>query len=1000
MPQGPPRIRHAGYTRARLAQTGARLMALTYADRRAPDELSVSPRTGRISHLQAQQLAYRPAAVGARFGPLWATYWFRLAARVPEEWAGARVDLLWRTGTESTLWIAGRPRQGLSTGEGYDRPDAVLLDPAEGGERAEAEIELVCNGHFGAPYGAPALAEPAFLEQCELARFDPEAWELAHDFRVLQELEADAANGLDPSWAGELATQLSRFCDVWVEEDRSSWAPARALLAELLGRRNAARVHELGAIGHGHLDTAWLWPLAETWRKIQRTFTTQLELMRRYPEHRFAVSAAQHLAWVKERDPDLFGQLRAAVDRGQMVPVGGTWIEPDCNLPSGESLVRQLLHGQRFFERELGRRCTELWNPDVFGYTNQLPQLLRGAGMRRFLTQKLSWNRFTSPPSHSFTWEGLDGSRVLTHFPPADTYNATVAVAEVRRGAAAYKDHDRSGHSLLVFGHGDGGGGPTAAMLETLRRTADLQGVPRTRLSTSEEFFGLLEAEADDLPVVVGELYFEYHRGTYTSQAQTKRDNRRAEAALHDAEFLAAAAARAGTFAYPSGELERFWRGLLLNQFHDILPGSSIGEVYAESARQLADVIEGGFGIAARAARALVPAGPEPVPVPVNTIGAARAEVAQAPGGALVWAQAPSYGWGAVGRAPDAVELRDEPDGGFTLENGRLTARLAADGTLRFLVLRATGREALSGAGNVFELYDDRPVDFDAWDIDPFHLDTRRVAPGAHAAHVVRADALRAEVRFEHAVGTGSTLNQVVRLDAGAGRLEFHTEVDWHERHTLLKVAFPLAVRAARATYEVAFGHAERPTHFSTAADAARYEVPGHRWADLGEHGFGVALLNDGKYGHSAHGDVLRLSLLRAPTHPDPEADQGVHRFAYALVPHAGDWRDAGIVAEAARFNHPLRWTSGTGGERSLAAVDHPALVLDTVKRAEDSGALVLRLYEACGGRGTARVTLDPPPARARRANLLEDPGAPLELQGGAILVPYGPYEVITVLVE
>ena len=996
MSHPPPRIRHAAYTRERLAQTAERLMALAYPERRAPDELLVSPRTGRIGHAEAQQLAFRPASVGERFGPLWATYWFRIAATVPAAWAGSRVDLLWRTGTESTLWAGGRPRQGLSTGEGYDRPDAVLLDPARGGERVEVQVELACNGHFGAPFGGSAAAEPAHLEQCELARFDPEAWELAHDFRVLQELEADAGAGLDPAWAGRLASELNAFCNVWDAGDRASWPRARAILTGLLEQRNGSHAHELAALGHGHLDTAWLWPLAETWRKLQRTFTTQLELMRRYPEHRFAASSAQHYAWVKERDPELFAQVRAAVDRGQWLPVGGTWIEPDCNLPAGESLVRQLLHGQRFFERELGRRCTELWNPDVFGYTNQLPQLLRGAGMDRFLTQKLSWNRFTSPGSHSFRWEGLDGSRVLTHFPPADTYNATVAVAELRRGAAAYKDHDRSRHSLLVFGHGDGGGGPTAAMLETLRRTGDLQGVPRTRPATSEEFFGALEAEAEDLPVVVGELYFEYHRGTYTSQARTKRAHRRGEGALHDAEVLAAAAARAGAAAYPAGELERLWRLLLLNEFHDILPGSSIGEVYADAERQLAEVLEGAQAIATRAAGALVPAGD--TAACVNTIGAPRAEVAEAPGGELVWARAPAYGWGAAGAAPDAVTVREEASG-FVLENAELTARLGRDGSLASLVLRASGREALSAPAGL-ELFDDRPVAYDAWDVDPFHLETRRAAPPAHEARIVRADALRGEVRFTRALTAESTLTQTVRLDAGARRLEFHTEVDWHERHTLLKAAFPLAVRAGRATYQVAFGHAERPTHGSTAADAAQYEVPAHRWADLGEHGFGVALLNDGSYGHSAHDGVLRLTLLRAPTYPDPEADQGAHRMVYALVPHAGDWREAGIVAEAARLNHPLRWTSGAGGERSLAAVDDPALVLDTIKRAEDSEALVLRLYEAHGGRGTARVVLDPPTTAARRANLLEDHGTPLAIEDGAIVVPYLPHEVITILVD
>jgi alpha-mannosidase len=683
--------------------------------------------------------------------------------------------------------------------------------------------------------------------------------------------------------------------------------------------------------------------------------------------------------------------------------VGGTWIEPDCNLPSGESLVRQLLHGQRFFERELGRRCTELWNPDVFGYTNQLPQLMRGAGMRRFLTQKLSWNRFTTPGSHSFRWEGLDGSRVLTHFPPSDTYNATVSVHELRRGAAAYKDHDRSGHSMLVFGLGDGGGGPTARMLETLRRVGDLQGIPRTRLSTSEAFFAELEGGEADLPVVVGELYLEYHRGTYTSQAAVKRGNRRAEAALHDAEFLAAAAARARGEAYPAAELGALWRLLLLNQFHDILPGSSIGEVYEESRGQLAAVVAGADRIA-QAAAAVVAGADGAAPgavVPVNTIGVPRAEVTAAPGGRLVFATAPPYGPGAVADPPAAATAREEA-GGFVLDNGRLRARLGRDGTLTSLLVLGGGaeREALSGPANVLELYEDRPVDYDAWDIDPSHLETGRPGPGAHAAELRSAGPLRAAVRFTHALGAGSTLTQEVRLDAGAAALVLHTRVDWHERHTLLKVAFGVAVRATRATYEVAFGHAERPTHFSAPADAARFEVPAHRWADLSEHGFGVAVLNDSTYGHSAHGEVLRLSLLRAPAWPDPDADQGSHALTYALMPHRGGWREAGVVGEAARLSHPLRWAPGAAPARSLAAVDDPNVVLDTIKRAEDSGALVLRLVEVHGARGTAAVTLDPPPGSARRANLLEDAGPALELRDGAILVPYLPHEVITVLVD
>ncbi|HEY3185137.1 MAG TPA: glycoside hydrolase family 38 C-terminal domain-containing protein, partial [Gaiellaceae bacterium] len=663
--------------------------------------------------------------------------------------------------------------------------------------------------------------------------------------------------------------------------------------------------------------------------------------------------------------------------RGQFVPVGGSWVEPDCNIPSGESLLRQFLHGQRFFEREFGVRCREFWSPDAFGYCGQLPQLMRQAGITRFLTQKLSWNRFNRPEHHTFTWQGDDGSEVLGHFPPADTYNSEASVPELLRVAREYKDHDYSRTSLLVYGHGDGGGGPTKAMLETLRRTHDLQGVPRTHTATSDEFFDALEAGDGEPPVVVGELYLEYHRGTYTSQAFVKRMNRRCEEALHDAEFLSCL--RGGE--YPRAELERLWKLLLLQQFHDILPGSSIRLVYEDAARDFA-AIEAG-------AEAICGAGD----TPVNTIGFPRREVVRAPGGDLVVVEAPPYGTGAVVESDDTVS-----SDGLTLQNAQLLVHLSTNGTVESVVDRATGRETLAAPGNRLELYDDRPVNFDAWDIDPFHLETRRDCDPADSWQVVTSSPLRAEIAFERQIGDASTMRQVVRLDAGSRRLEFRTEVGWHEEHKLLKVCFPLDVRARTATYEMPFGFAERPTHYSTSFDRARYEVPGHRWADMSEHGFGAALLTDSKYGYSAYGNELRISLLRAPKSPDPEADMGRHEFAYALLPHAGGWRDAGVVAEGIRFNAPLRSCSGAQG--SFASVDDANVVLDTIKRAEDADDLVLRLYEAHGGRGVARLRLGAPFESARLANALEEHGEPLDVEDGEIVVPYRPHEVITVIVR
>ncbi|MFL6019460.1 MAG: alpha-mannosidase [Gaiellaceae bacterium] len=949
-------IPHLDYTRRRLRQTSQRLRGLIHARTRPLDELLVSPQVDRISWDEAQALEYRPVEPGRRFGPLWATYWFRGRAMVPEEWRGERVDLRWQSNSEAAVWVDGRVTAGLNK----HHADAVLADDAAPGA-LEFQVELACNGLFG------AQASAVELTQCELGVFDAGACRLAFDFEVLRALEAHEAT--DPTLAGDLRGRLSDFADTW-EHDADA---ARAILEELLERRNGTATHEVAAIGHAHIDTAWLWPLAETYRKTLRTFSTQLRLMDEFPEYRFACSQAQQYAWIKERNPDLWERIRAKVDAGQFVPVGGSWIEPDLNLPSGESLVRQLLHGQRFFEQEFGARCTEFWAPDAFGYNGQLPQLMRSAGISRFFTQKLSWNRFNKPDEHTFVWQGIDGSEVLAHFPPADTYSSAADVGDILRTAREYKSADHSQTSLLVFGHGDGGGGPTREMLETIARARDLQGLPRTRHVTSAEFFDALEAEPRERPVVVGEMYLEYHRGTFTTQARVKRGNRRAEQGLHDAEFLSVV--RGGD--YPREQLDRLWKLLLLQQFHDILPGSSIRLVYEDAERDFA-AIEAGIA-------ALIGEGS----TPMNAVGFARRDVV---GDRLLEA------------APFAPAHDVEPDDevrvdGLTLENAHLRVTLSPDGSVASVVHKASGRETLAAAGNRLELYDDRPVDFDAWDIDPYTLATRRDAQPAESHEVVTATPLRAEVAFQRPLGRASSVRQIVRLDAGARRVEFHTTVDWHESHTLLKVRFPLAVRSPNATYEMPFGYAERPTHYSTSFDRARYEVPGHRFADLSEHGFGAAVLTDSKYGYSCYAGDLRVSVLRSTKSPDPEADMGLHEFAYALVPHADGWREARIVREGVLFNAPLRWTDDPP-EDSFASVDDDDLVLDTVKRAEDSDALVLRLYEAHGARGIARVRLAVPFSSAVRANILEDDGDALEIADGTIAVGYRPHEIVTVVVR
>src|SRR4051812_4208599 len=974
-------LAHPEYTAERIRQVAARVRALVHADRRAPDRMRIAGPTARIPLAEAAGLEYRDAELGMALGPLWATWWLEVEGSVPPEWEGARIDLLLATRSEATVWIDGRAVQGLVTSPERLRPDVRLSARATAGERLAAQVEIACNGLFGwaelhPPPHEPQLAAPHFgLERCELARFDADAWDLAQDLRVLVGLLDEP--GTEEAWHGELLRELNRFCNAWDEEDRATWPAARAVLAALLAHRNGTQAHAIAAVGHAHIDTAWLWPLEETYRKCVRTFATQLRLMEDHPEYRFACSQAQQYAWIRDGEPDLWERIRARVESGHWLPVGGTWIEPDCNLPVGESLVRQFVHGQRFFAREFGRRATVFWNPDVFGYNGQLPQIMRGAGITGFLTQKLSWNRFNPPEHHTFHWIGIDGSSVLAHFPPADTYNGDATVAELRRAARDFKDPERSSRSLLPFGWGDGGGGPTADMIETIARVGDLQGVPRTEMTDPEAFFGTLAEEAEDWPEVVGELYLEYHRGTYTTQARTKRASRRAEAILHDAEVLAALAGRLGAGEWPAEALAASWRTLLTCHFHDIIPGSSIHEVHERAERDLAEVGDAAAAVRDAALEALAGASGPATPVAggerrepaaeaaaagdgsaravVNTLGTERREVVETPDG-LAFAVAPPCGIGRLQEPDDVVHVEETGDG-FVLANRNLRAVVGADGTLRSLLHVPGGREAMAAPGNVLELYEDRPTNFEAWDLDPFHLETRTDCPPATRVEIARAERLRAELLVERPAGARSTMRQRVRLDAEGTRLEFHCEIDWREDRRALRVRFPVDVLAPRATYEMQFGVVERPTHASTRRDLAQYEVPGHRFADLSEHGFGVALLSAATYGWSVLGEAMRMTLLRSPRWPDPAADVGEHELAFAVMPHSGGWAEAGVTPEALRFDAPLVGTAGAAGAagadaaaRSLLAVDVPGLLIDTVKRAEDSDALIVRLYEAHGG--------------------------------------------------
>jgi alpha-mannosidase len=1000
------RGRYPQYTSGRLERFAQRLQERIHSDRVPIVSLELAGPTERIAFADALKLDYRQVPLGERLGPLWATYWARVVVEVPEAWAGARVDLYWDSRSEALLWLDGRSMQGLNPG----RHTAPLLQPARGGERLTFHVEIACNGLFG-EYGTDPQGYA--LVACELRRFDPEAFAFYFDYDVLRQLEADrnpagktrsqggvgelVQPALDRTWAGRLLHDLNRVCNIADPEDRATWPEARAILEGLLAARNGSIAHQMSAIGHAHLDTAWLWPLDETRRKAQRSFSTAVALMDRYPEFKFACSQAYQYAVIEQCDPDLFARIRAKVAAGQWIPIGGSWIEPDCNLPWGESICRQFLYGQRYFERTFGKRSTVFWNPDVFGYDGQLPQLMRSAGMSRFLTQKLSWNKFTTPPHHSFHWRGIDGSTVLTHFPPADTYNGSAQVAELRYHAANYKDADRSAEAIYLFGYGDGGGGADETMIETLRRTRDLQAVPRIEIRTADEFFDRLAQSAENFATIEGELYLEYHRGTYTTQSEVKRLNRACEAGLQALEYLAALAGASGQPAPSAEEIESLWRTLLVNQFHDIIPGSSIRAVYERAEVDLAAVDEE----AKRRAQALLATlcdADGSTWTPVNTLGVGRAEVASDPDGGLHYVVAPPFAAGEASATDERLTVSSDADG-FVLSNSHLAARVDRSGLVRSLIHLSTGRESLAAPGARFVLLDDRPLDFEAWDIDPFALETAREVTGEVSCELTSDGGLRGEVRFGRKLGRDSLLSQVIRLDAGAQHLEFETTVDWRERKTLLKVMFPVACRAANATYETMFGAIERPTHANTDADAAKYEVPGQRWSDLSEPDFGVSLLSDVRHGYSTFGNQLALTLLRGATMPDPQADIGRHTMRYAIYPHAGDWRAADTVGCGLRFARPVLWVKGRPRaplRQSLLRASPRNVIIDTIKPAEDGEGLVVRLYESAGVRAAATVDFGVDVASVWMSNTLEDRVGVLATDGRSCRLSLRPFQIVT----
>ncbi|QWW19991.1 alpha-mannosidase [Schaalia sp. 19OD2882] len=972
---------------------------------------------------------FTPIAVGDTWGAPWQTTWMLFTAQIPSseqvalapgDTLEARIDLGWQDHSP------GFQCEGLVRDEDGRTVKALnprntwvpLPAPAEDETPFRFTVEAAANpllldvppfqvtyqGHKTTATSKEAYA----LTRADLVVRHAEVDALFWDMTVLSELIAVQEDLDARGW--QILLALSHAIDVLDLQDiPNTAAAARAVLAPLLAEPASPSAHHLSAVGHAHIDSGWLWPLRETRRKVNRTLANVVRLLDDGADMIFALPAAQHVAWLEEEDPELFERVKRHVARGRIVPVGSMWVEADGQLPGGEALARQFVEGERWFREKLDFTCKEMWLPDSFGYSAALPQIAREAGICRFLTQKISWNQVDKFPHHTFLWEGIDGTRIFTHFPPVDTYGSEITAEQLHHAQTNFQDKGCASASLLPYGYGDGGGGPTRDMGERITRFANLAGAPRIEHETPQQFFDRAIAEYPDPPVWVGELYLELHRGTLTSQIAIKQGNRRCESVIREAEHWAALAAHAGLVDYPHEELRKAWQDLLLTQFHDILPGTSIAWVNEEAAGLHRRVLGTCEEVITRSLRALTGADA----VHVNPPDAPRPHEAHlANASAFPERGVAPFAADAQRTGTASAALTFDPET-RTASNGRVTARFDESGAL--VSLRGKdGAELVppGGRAGVFEVFQDFPNMWDAWDIDPFYKGTRQVLDLEPCGIEQGPDRIvvRAASHFRN-----SELRLAWILDSDAESIDLHVHADWHEHEHLCKLAFPVDIHTDHAQFETQFGHLRRPIHENTSWDACRFEVSAHRWLRLAHATAALSIANDATYGwdltRHLHQDgtsgrrrgtwtLVRATLVKSARFPDPEQDQGSFEWNFRLHPGA---TTLDAVADGQHLN--LRQRFLDGAQRSVAApftVDG-AVVESVCVIPHTDNSLALRLYEARGGSSTVHLHTEAD-ARVRLVDLLyrESEAEPelTDLGGGHHCVELSPFQIITIRID
>lgn len=974
---------------------------------------------------------WRTICVGDIWGGKEVSAFFRREITIPASMAGQRVTLRFYIGGDSLLRLDGVPYHGLDP----FRSAVVLTESAQGGETLTVEVEAYVHWHSGE-------GNLNTFQQAELLVTDAEIeavyWDFVAAFKVL------AMNDIDTKLEAFLIQHLSNalkvipLYDPDFEAFKSGCLQAQAMLRESVYQTDRFKGSGLlHLVGHSHLDIVFMWPYREFVRKVGRTHATMLRLMEQYPEFKFSQSQAKLYADMKQHYPELYEQVKQRIAEGRWQAVGAFWVEPDCNLISGESFVRQIIYGQRFWQEEFDIQSHTCWQPDVFGLSWAMPQILARSGIDTIMTNKMFvWNDTNRWTQNTFWWEGMDGSRVLGVVPPGH-FIGMVDPDHMDNHWRDFSDKETIGESLYCYGWGDGGGGVDPEMLECAVRYRDFPGLVPTTFSLAEKALDGIGARAvaTDLPVWRDELYLEAHRGVFTNKARLKKLNRRAEFLYREAELLAAWAWLDGC-DYPQQQLDDGWRMLLTTQFHDSLPGTHINEAYpqllaeydeltaiAEQVRDDASNVVFGANDADTDSDQLLVFNSlshfraDTLAIDAEMVGDrivcdAEAEpllqqrITTLDGKTQVVVKLP--GIPAVGSV--RLQLREgtpEWTGNVhaaerTLENEYLRAEFNDDGELISLWDKEHHREILipGEVGNHFQIYGDQPGKYDAWDIIAQYTEYEIDISGGGTLTVDETGPLRASLRLEKSL-LNSTLVQRISLYAGSRQLVFETMIDWVERQKLLKVGFPVEISTRAATYDIAYGNMERPTHRNTSYDAARFEVPAHLWMDMSENGYGVALLNDCKYGHEAHGKWMRLTLLKGSIYPDPYADMETHHFKYVLYPHASDWRQAHVHDAALELNVPPRIVDGGAqSTRQFIRCDEPNITLEAVKRSEDGAHLIVRLVERHNTLTQARLTFDRPVEAGWTCDLMERIESALEPEGAQVQTALKPYEVVTLRVQ